>query len=164
MSLQTLSSEYEVLSGPMIGKILHIGKNLSKEMCWLTSLDCPKYNQGFWCQSQHQENFATFPFFKLENRISSNLIINWFPSLFYKHTVRERLSSQYNKMKSLGFQKSQFLNSLVNWEKSGSTIQAYIQKILIFIFFLNWEKLRSPTTATFKNPKISLLIGTNLKM
>ena len=31
--LQTLSSEYEGLSGPMVGKILHIGKNLSKERC-----------------------------------------------------------------------------------------------------------------------------------
>ena len=30
-SLQTLSSEYEGLSGPMIGKKLHIGKNLNKK-------------------------------------------------------------------------------------------------------------------------------------
>ena len=30
-SLQTLSSEYEGLSGLMIGKTLHIGKNLSKK-------------------------------------------------------------------------------------------------------------------------------------
>ena len=30
-SLQTLSSEYEGLSGPMIGKTLHIGKNLNKK-------------------------------------------------------------------------------------------------------------------------------------
>ena len=30
-SLQTLSSEHQGLSGPMIGKTLHVGKNLSKE-------------------------------------------------------------------------------------------------------------------------------------
>ena len=29
-SLQKISSEYECLSGPVIGKILHIGKNMSK--------------------------------------------------------------------------------------------------------------------------------------
>ena len=31
------------------------------------------------------------------------------------------------------------------------------------MFFLNWKKLRSPARATFKNPKISLLIGKNLE-
>ena len=51
---------------------------------------------------------------------NGNLIINWVLSLFYKHSLLVRLSSQSNKMKSLGLQKSQFLNSLVNWEKSGS--------------------------------------------
>ena len=61
-------------------------------------------------------------------------------------------------MKPLGLQKSQFLNSLVNWEKSGSAIQAYTQKIY-FDLFLNWEKLRNPARATFKNPKITLLIA-----
>ena len=29
---------------------------------------------------------------------------------------------------------------------------------------MNWEKSRSPARATFKNPKISLLIGKNLKV
>ena len=67
-------------------------------------------------------------------------------------------------MKSLGLQKSLFLNSLVNWEKSGSANQAYIQRIYFFIFFLNWEELRSPTRAAFKNPKITWLIGKNLKV
>ena len=33
---------------------------------------------------------------------------------------------------------------------------AYIQKTQFSIFFMNWQKLRSPDTATFKNIKISL--------
>ena len=61
-------------------------------------------------------------------------------------------------MKPLGLQKSQFLNSLVNWEKSGSAIQAYTQKISLDPF-LNWEKLRNLARATFKNPEICLLIA-----
>ena len=36
------------------------------------------------------------------------------------------------------------------------------KKKLFFIFILNWEELRSPARATFKNPKISWLIGKNL--
>ena len=47
---------------------------------------------------------------------NSNLTINWVTSLFHKHTLPERLSSQSNKMKSMGLQKSQFLNFLVSWE------------------------------------------------
>ena len=31
-------------------------------------------------------------------------------------------------MKSMKLQKSEFLNSLVNWEKFGDAAQAYIQK------------------------------------
>ena len=40
-----------------------------------------------------------------------------------------------------------------------------MQKKLFFIFFLNWEKSRSPDTAksTFQNPKISSLIGRTWK-
>ena len=34
------------LQWPMIGKVLHIGRNLSKERCWRTSLVCPKYSLG----------------------------------------------------------------------------------------------------------------------
>ena len=64
----------------------------------------------------------------------------------------------------MGFQKPQFLNSLANWEKFGSEIQAYIQKSQFFIFFMNWKKLRSPPRARFKNPKISLLIEKKLKV
>ena len=39
-----------------------------------------------------------------------------------------------------------------------------IFKTIIFIFFLNWEKLRRPARAAFKNPKISLLIGKNVDL
>ena len=62
-------------------------------------------------------------------------------------------------MKSMRPQKSQFLNSLVNSEKFGSATKSYIEKNYFFIFFLNWEKLRNPARATFKNLKISLLLG-----
>ena len=64
----------------------------------------------------------------------------------------------------MGLQKSQFLNSLVNWEKFRSATWVYIQKPQLFIFFMNWEKLRSPAIATFKNPKMSLLIEKNLEV
>ena len=55
-------------------------------------------------------------------------------------------------------QKSQFFNSLVNWEKFGSATQASIKKkkIQFFIFFMNWEKWRSTARATFKNLKLTL--------
>ena len=43
-------------------------------------------------------------------------------------------------------------------------LQAYIQKTQFFIFFTNWEKLRSPIRATFKNPKMYLLIGKNVEV
>ena len=49
-----------------------------------------------------------------------NFIINWVPSLFTSIVCLKDYHSQSNKMKPLGLQKSQFLNSLVNWEKSGS--------------------------------------------
>ena len=67
-------------------------------------------------------------------------------------------------MKSIGLQKSQFLNSLVNWEKFGSATWVYFQKIQFFIVFMNWEKLKSLARETFKNPKIFLLTGKNLEV
>ena len=39
-----------------------------------------------------------------------------------------------------------------------------IFETIIFIFFLKWEKLRSPARAAFKNPKISLLTGKNVEV
>ena len=39
-----------------------------------------------------------------------------------------------------------------------------LKKNIIFILFFNWEKLRSPAKATFKNPKIFLLIGKNMEV
>ena len=44
-----------------------------------------------------------------------------------------------------------------------SVTYAYIQKTYFLIFFMNWEKSRSAARVTFKNPKISLLIGKNLQ-
>ena len=53
--------------------------------------------------------------------------------------------------------KGTFLSSLVNWKRFESAALDCIKKNLqYFIFFMNWEKLRSPAKATFKNPKISL--------
>ena len=96
-------------------EILHTGKNLSKGSCWWTNFVCPKYSSGFWVESERQENS---PFFKLGRSISSswtdtkllfkyehffflkagNLVTNLVPSLFYKHTVSERLSSKSDKI------------------------------------------------------------------
>ena len=38
------------------------------------------------------------------------------------------------------------------------------QKKQFSIFSMNWEKLKSPARATFKNPKISLWIGKNVEV
>ena len=60
-------------------------------------------------------------------------------------------------MKSIGLQNSQFRDFLLNWKIFGSATQAYIKKKQqIFIFFKDWEKLRSSTRAIFKNPELSL--------
>ena len=108
----------------MTGKILHIGRKLSIERCWRTNLVCPKYSGLVAIPG----NFAIFPSFTLGNCSSitktdtellfkyelffflknDNLTINWVPSLLYKHTVPDTLSSQSNKMKSVGLQKPNF--------------------------------------------------------
>ena len=56
-------------------------------------------------------------------------------------------------MKARGLQKSQFSNSLVNWEKFGSAAKAF-QKSQFSISIINWEKLRSTHSPrpTFQNP------------
>ena len=86
-------------------------------------------------------------------------------SLFYKDTVvPETLSSPSNKMKSIGLEKSQFLNYLVNWEINWKGNLGLYLKSLIFNLFRESKKMRSLARATFKNPKISLLIGKNLEV
>ena len=46
-------------------------------------------------------------------------------------------------MKSKGPQKSQFSNSLVNWEKFGCKLRLKFKKQQqLFIFFMDWEKFR----------------------
>ena len=131
----------------MIGKILHIEKDMSKERCWLTGWEvlANKFRlseiqlgilvlvtmSGKFCNFSPLLSLEiAFPALKLAEICYLNINISFLekcqfnhklvPSPFYKHSVPERLSSQSNKMKSLGLQKSQFLNSLVNWEKSGS--------------------------------------------
>ena len=66
-------------------------------------------------------------------------------------------------MKSRGLQKSQFLNSAVNWEKFRSTVQTFIHKTQFFFFFVNWKKLRIPDKAAFKNPNWEKFISATLK-
>ena len=46
------------LGWPMIGKMSHIGKNLSKARCWQKSLVCPKCSLGILGELQCRENFA----------------------------------------------------------------------------------------------------------
>ena len=58
----------------------------------------------------------------------------------------------------MGIHKSQFPNSLVIWEKFGSTNYAYIQK------FQFPSKLRSPAEETFKNSESSFCIEKNLEV
>ena len=55
-------------------------------------------------------------------------------------------------MKARGLQKSKFPNSLINWEKFGSTAKANIQITKFPISLMNWEKLRSSAKMIFKNP------------
>ena len=47
-------------------------------------------------------------------------------------------------MKVSETQKYQFSNSLVNWEKFGSTALAGIQKSQYFITFINWKYCEVP--------------------
>ena len=48
--------------------------------------------------------------------------------------------------------------------KTQKYIPGLFSKKKISILIINWEKLRSPATATFKNPKISLWIRNNLEV
>ena len=47
----------------MIGKMLHIGKNLSKVR---QKFGLSQIQLGFWGESKFQENFAIFPLLNLE--------------------------------------------------------------------------------------------------
>ena len=83
----------------MIGKILHIGKYLSKTVCWRTSLICPKYSWR-WRSCDTRKYFCNFfPLLSLETifqalgltetfylnmsisffKNTGNLTINWVP-------------------------------------------------------------------------------------
>ena len=67
--------------------------------------------------------------------------------------MAEGLSSQSNKMKSLGLQKSQFLNYLVNWEKSGSANLGLYSKNLVFNIFLVLEKIEKSSQSNIQKSK-----------
>ena len=66
-------------------------------------------------------------------------------------------------MKSKRLYKFKFPNSLTNWAKIWKYSRDLYQKTQFTIFFLKWEKLRSLLRTIFKNPKISLWTGKNLK-
>ena len=127
------------LHWPIIGKIVHIGKNLSIRRCWRTTGLSQTQLVGLGLVAIPGTFCNFFPLLSLETvvpslKLTQNCYLNmnifflkkWqlnhklASSLFYEHSVPETLSSQSNKMKSMGLQKSQFLNSLVNWEKLGS--------------------------------------------
>ena len=96
---------------------------------------------------------------------TSSLILNWVPlCLFYQHIMPERLSSQSNKIWNQRDLKNPKFSTLVNREKFVSVAKTYIQKIQFSIFFMNWEKMRSPDKATLKKPKISLWVWKNLEV
>ena len=122
--------------------LLHIGKNPSKSRPWTSKYDLFHNSSWVWLQAaQPQENVAIYTlvwkqYFQLLSwhKIltyyiiiykyfflkTGNLIIKW---LFLSYTTCciERLSSPSNKIwrQEAKLEKSQFSNSLVNWEKSG---------------------------------------------
>ena len=67
-------------------------------------------------------------------------------------------------MKSKGLYKSQFPNSLANWEKFRSATRLILKKPIFYLFNELEKNWRSPDRATFKNPKISLRIKKDLEV
>ena len=133
-------------------------------LCRRTSAVSSKYIWQVWRSVSPQENLAIFtPIFTLiletafpalkltqSSYISKykhtlflktgNLILNWVPlSFFYKHPMPERVSSPSYP--------SQFFSELgIIWKYY---LGLCLKKEAIFhLFFLNWEKLRSPARAT----------------
>ena len=114
-SLQTLSSEYEGLSW--------FWKYCILERIWAkraNKFGLSQIQLGILLLVKTTGKFCNFsPFLSLDIELpalkltencylnmkilkNGNLIINWVPLFFYKHAVPEKLSSQCNKMKSLG--------------------------------------------------------------
>ena len=94
-----------------------------------------------------------------ENALSLSLCV----SLSYKHTVLCLLT----KYEINGTSKIPISKLFSDLEKIWKWNLGLYSKNLeqhSKIFFINLEKSRSPARATFKNPKISLLIGKNLEV
>ena len=83
-----------------------------------------------------------------------NLIMYWVP---LSPSYRLQASCVWKTILAI----SQLLSELGNIWKYNKGLYLKTQ---FSIFFVNWEKLISPTKATFKNLKISLWIGRNLKV
>ena len=63
-----------------------------------------------------------------------------------------------------GTQKSQFSNSLVDWEEFGSTVYANNKKSRFSNSFMNWEKMRIPARATFNNPSFQSFFSQKIEL
>ena len=106
------------LTSQLINDISSVSLQTLSNVAFTLKFGLPQIQSGILMFLTTPGNFAIFLelLFKYEHFFffkNGNLIINGVPSLFYK---------------SLGLQKSQILNSLVNWEKSGNAAWAYIQK------------------------------------
>ena len=135
---------------------MHIGENLSKVGALANKFCFSQLQLGLWvCRDTRNilhllpDLETVFPALKLIQNcyVNMNICFSWklasqswigSPSLFYKHTVPERLSSQSNKIwnqwdfknsnfstsawigKKLEFQLEQHSNLIGKWEKLGS--------------------------------------------
>ena len=71
------------------------------------------------------------------------------PPLLFTYQAWKSNLTIWQNMKVSAIQKFQFPNSLVNWQKFGSTKLIFNNQY--FICFMNWKKLESSTRATLTN-------------
>ena len=93
------------------------------------------------------------------------LLKTGFTSLSYKHTVSERLSSQFRKIWINGDLKNPSVsNYLLNWENLETQTRLILKKNNnVFVFFINEEKLGSLTRAKLIYPKSLFESGKSLE-
>ena len=64
----------------------------------------------------------------------------------------------WQSMKVSGIQKFQFYNSLVNWDKFGSTVYSKVQKSQHFIPFMNWTKWEVQLVENHQIPNFNIFV------